>query len=635
MKKASQKVTKGTPQAVLLSVLIHIGLFLLAGTLVVFTVVKQKQVEFEPPKTVERPKMKLKKPKVQVKKTSRPKSPNRIISKNNKAVMPQMELPEMGGLGDGLGDVVGMDMMPDFKLEESFFGSEQSIGHDLEGTFYDFNRRRDGSFVGITQDWVADKINQFFTKGWDKSVFRDVFRSPKKLYATSVPMSITRSEEAPDAFDEPESKSYLWLVHYEGKIVYPEDITFRFWSYADDIVAVRVDGEIVHLNCYYRWQTHFEEATAHHWQSRAPENRQYPIGNSRAVVGDWITLNAFESKDIEILIGENYGGIFGALLLVEVEGQEYPRNPDGQMPILPLFKTAEFSRDQIENIYMYLPPGEGTCAGGPIFNDVHDPSAVSTKEPPAVIYPPESASSSMPTNTMADLALFRTWRTDEHAPMEARYKTLMRDKAVLEDERGRQTKVLVTDLSEEDQEIIALANPPQFDLNFTKNSRQLQTREASYEGGDKQVKKWAYTFGFRARQLNDTPYYDYPLTFEYFAVGDEVEADNFILLDRQSVTFDSPASGDRREYEFKSEDEVTLQQFQLFSWGNWRGAKYGGYLIVVRDKHGHIIQHKASSEFLFDGLDQLVYVPVGRHFNRDCNRCMPPRPKKDDLPSWR
>jgi len=125
---------KGTSSAILLSILIHAGLFFLAGMLVVFTVVKRKEVEFEPPRAVERPKMKLKKPKVRVKKTSRPKSTARIASKINRAEMPEMQLPELGGMGDGLGAgfVGGFDMMPDLDTI-SVFGNAQSIGNDFVG----------------------------------------------------------------------------------------------------------------------------------------------------------------------------------------------------------------------------------------------------------------------------------------------------------------------------------------------------------------------------------------------------------------------------------------------------------------------------------------------------------------------
>lgn len=631
-KKKKDKVTKGTSQAVLLSVLIHVGLFLLAGTLVIFTVVKQKEVEFEPPKAVERPKMKLKKPKVKIKQSSRPKSTTRIASKNAKAVMPSIELPAMDGMGDGLGDVVGMDLMPDFKLEESFFGAEQSIGNDLEGTFYDFNRKKNGGFYGATQSGVGDMVGKFLSSGWDKAVFNSVYRSGKKLYATSIPMHITVSDDAPDAFNEPNAEAYLWLVHYMGKIVYPKDITFRFWSYADDIVAVRLDNEIIHLNCYYRWHTHFQDNTIDLWQSRATENRQYPIGNSRAVVGDWVTLKAGEPMDIEILIGENYGGIFGALLLVEVKGQTYPSGA-GQLPILPLFKTEEFTRDQIENIYWYLPADEGTCAGGPIFNDFHDPESVVTEEPPDVIYPPDKAETAA-TNALPDLSELRTWALSGGKEIEAKYKTMMAGKVLMENRRGKQQKIAFSEFNDQDKELISLANPPRFDLNFTKSSTQRTTRKVSMGDEPKRTRIWDFTFGFQARQNNNAPDYNYPLTIEYYAIGDEVEADNNILLDRRAVTFEPPAKGERRNYEFKSDQPVMLKQYLAMS-GNWRGAQYGGYLIVVKDMHGNVIQHKASNEFLYEGFYNLGYVPVGRHFNRDCNRCMPPRPKKDDVPSWR
>ena len=126
-KKRGVKTTKGTPSAVLLSILIHAALFLLAGTLVVFTVVKKREVEFEPPKAVERPKMKLKKPKVKIKKTSRPKPTQRIVTKLDRASMPDIQLPEMSGMGEGLGDAVGgFDMLPDLS-EASYFGTGQSI----------------------------------------------------------------------------------------------------------------------------------------------------------------------------------------------------------------------------------------------------------------------------------------------------------------------------------------------------------------------------------------------------------------------------------------------------------------------------------------------------------------------------
>lgn len=58
---------------------------------------------------------------------------------------------------------------------------------------------------------------------------------------------------------------------------------------------------------------------------------------------------------MEVLIGEEPGGVFCAMLVVEVEGVDYPMNKFGG-PIHPIFKTAEPSPDLIDAIYYNLFP---------------------------------------------------------------------------------------------------------------------------------------------------------------------------------------------------------------------------------------------------------------------------------------
>ena len=197
--KNPAKIVKGTSSAVMLSILIHAALFLLAGLLVVFTVVKKEEKKFAPPKTVERPKMKLKKPKVNLKKTSKPKSTTRIVTRNNRISMPDIRLPEMSGMGDGLGDGFGggFDMMPDLD-DVNVFGSSQSIGNDFEGTFYDFKQTRRGSLAPfMSMDKYNDVVGRFIASGWKTSEFSKYYCSPKKLYATSFMIGGVRSELGP------------------------------------------------------------------------------------------------------------------------------------------------------------------------------------------------------------------------------------------------------------------------------------------------------------------------------------------------------------------------------------------------------------------------------------------------------
>jgi Ca-activated chloride channel family protein len=112
-------------RAVLASAAVFAVLFMLSSTLVVFTVVSKSEVCFEPPRPAPalRPKMKLKKPRARVQKSSRPKPSTRIVAKSNDAVMPDIALPEMAGAGSGLAD--GFSMMPEVE-QVTLFGAAQS-----------------------------------------------------------------------------------------------------------------------------------------------------------------------------------------------------------------------------------------------------------------------------------------------------------------------------------------------------------------------------------------------------------------------------------------------------------------------------------------------------------------------------
>lgn len=362
--KSPLKLGKSMPSAVILSILIHAGLFLVAGMLVVFTVHKVREPEFEAPKPVEKPKIKLKKPKVRLKKSSKPKSTTRIVTRNNRANMPDIELPEMSGLGDGIGDGVGggFDMMPDLE-EISVFGSGQTIGNDFQGTLYDLkrNRRGEASMDKISfQEILAD----YCRKGWRESLLHKYYRAPNNLYTTHFMIPPIVSPVAPDRFGSPETESYFFFLKYTGKLVYSEDIRFRFWGTGDAYVCVNVDGKEVLVNGWIGRLRYLN-----HWQTKATTNSdRFYLGNMLMKVGDWIELKAGEAVDMQVLFGEWVGGQVACMLLVEVDGVEYPTSSQGG-PLLPAFKTEEFTLDQLEEIYKYLPEGECTLTNGPVFRD--------------------------------------------------------------------------------------------------------------------------------------------------------------------------------------------------------------------------------------------------------------------------
>ena len=609
--KKREKIGKGMPSAVLLSIAIHAALFFLAGLLVVFTVVKNKEVEFEAPKAVERPKMKLKKPKVKVKKTSKPKPTTRIVTKVNRASMPDIQLPEMSGMGESLGGgLAGFDLMPDLG-ETTLFGSGQSIGNDFVGTFYDLKRGRTGRPIPMDPDMYLKALRTFVVSGWKPSEIAKYYQSPKKLYATSFMIPTILSSVAPTAFGEDDTLGYCWAAHYTGKLVHKDGIQFRFWGQGDDILLVRVNGKLVLNAC---WPSDSEAQFTQFWQTSSSYSRRFYLGNNKSVVGDWITLEPGVPLDMEVLIGEKPGGGYCAMLVVEVEGVEYEKGPQGN-PILPMFKTSEPSLDLVDVIYRDLVLGEASVTNGPVFSDYETAGWTGAAEVPEPIDPVSQ-------DDFSEHEM-RAWTGVGGKALEARFMTVTSDKAVLEDTRGKQRKIPLAQLSAEDREFIELTSPPEFNIDFSKKSSQFIGKMSPYNTRVP-AKVLDYVFSARLKQIS-TGLYNHELHVEFFAVGAENFGDHYILLDRQESRF-TPTKENQQSHEFSGKT-VRLTSYELY--GDFKGMKYDGYLVVVTDSRGKIIAHQTSNKWLFENLENLKRLPVGRYMDKTCTRVFPSRPITD------
>ncbi len=619
MKKA-KGIVKGAPSGFLISLMVHAAAFMLAGMLVVFNVVNKEEKKFVPPKPVDRPKMKLKKPKVKVKKSAKPKSTNRIVTKVKRASMPDIQLPEMSGVTAGLaGDVGGFDIMPDLD-EVTMFGSGQTIGNDFVGTFYDFNRDRSGKPVIMDPDKHRQLMKEFVRNGWKTSMFSRFSRSPKKLYTTCFAVPTVQSTLAPSAFGEFDTPGYCWAAHYKGQLVYPEDITFRFWGQGDDYLIVKVGGELVLSAC---WPETAEPLFTPLWSSSSADNRKYPLGGNYSVVGDWITLKAGEPLDMEVLIGEAPGGLFCSLLVVEVQGEEYERNPYRGGPRLPIFKTEELSLDLAEQIQFMLDPGDAAVTNGPVFRDYISKQNAMPKTDAL----PEPQMPEDPVDS------FRLWSSADGRTMEAEYVAVMGDQVVLKTRKGRQKKLPLSILSEADRAFVELENPPKFDLNFAKTSKQIQPPPTSpfLDQQPRPMRIFDYTFGVKMHPRGRFEY-DHELTVEYFAIANQVDGNNYILLEHQESRF-TPGEENQGSHSF-SGDPVRVVSSALRFDNPMRGAEYGGYLILVTDERGRIIGYSTSHDWLYEIREQLRKIPAGRNFDTNGNRVGPTRPTEADRPEW-
>ncbi|HKL21627.1 MAG TPA: hypothetical protein VJ904_07465, partial [Tichowtungia sp.] len=195
-KKIKQKkgLIKGRSTAFLVSLGIHVALIIIAGGFVVFNIVRPEPKVFEAVEEIDRPKMKLKKLQVQVKENSRPRDSTERITTKTTLATEDVQLPPMGGVGDGIGGtgVGGFEIMEQME-EMTLLGNKVSVGNDLIGTFYHFLRQRDGSDNSMGRGAIQEVMREFLMNDWNPAIFSRFYRAPSKLYATQffIPPTIS------------------------------------------------------------------------------------------------------------------------------------------------------------------------------------------------------------------------------------------------------------------------------------------------------------------------------------------------------------------------------------------------------------------------------------------------------------
>jgi hypothetical protein len=353
--------------AMAVSLAIHAVLILVAISFVaVKVIVKEDQGFVE--QRVKRPKMPPKKIQVPVnvkKRKPRPRLRKRIVSERK---MADIKMPEISGVKGGLGNMGGDGLGSlGFDLDiGDLFGSNQSMGNELTGMFYDLKQTKDSKPIKMDNDRYWEALTKF-AKGWQHNRLDDYFKAPKEKYATFFMIPKISADAAPKAYGVDDVvKPKHWVVIYKGQISAPETGHYRFCGIADDVLLVRVRGRLVIDACI---ANHIGDVTD--WKSDDDNDRKFPMVNQHMAIGDWFKLTKGEPSEIEVLVGECPGGKFYCQLLIEQKGKSYQKVPytykkggetkKGMRPILPIFKTKEITEKLVKE--MKINPKVATLDG--------------------------------------------------------------------------------------------------------------------------------------------------------------------------------------------------------------------------------------------------------------------------------
>ncbi|MEZ0386219.1 MAG: hypothetical protein ACAI34_04065 [Verrucomicrobium sp.] len=216
--------------------------------------------------------------------------------------------------------------------DEILFGSKEKDAAGLIAIIYDLKQTQSRQPSNVSAGEYPDVVKEFLQKGWDELVLNRFFRITRPLYSTQIFIPRISADVAPKAYGvDNVMRPSAWVIHYKGQVSPPEDGTYRFAGYADDVLAVAVNNKTVCIGA----RPDMEMKSL--WKST--ENEGADAFNGNLMYGDWIPMKKGEPIDLDVLVGERPGGDFCAFLLFQKQGVDYPKDRSGKL-ILPVFQLA-------------------------------------------------------------------------------------------------------------------------------------------------------------------------------------------------------------------------------------------------------------------------------------------------------
>jgi len=218
------------------------------------------------------------------------------------------------------------------------FGSQSSNGApdgQLIGYMIDIKQTTDGKSTDMTTDEYHKIVTHFLESHWDPEILAPYYQCKRPLYAKDIFIPTMPAAAGPKAFGvEDEVKPKMWVVWYKTTITPTVDGTYRFAGWADDIIAVSVDGQTVMDGCLVPASTLTPtKIFNYHWSAKNASRTWY--GQIKA--GTAVQFKAGTKVEVDVLIGEQPGGDFNAFLYCYRDDATYDKTPDG-LPILPAFQ---------------------------------------------------------------------------------------------------------------------------------------------------------------------------------------------------------------------------------------------------------------------------------------------------------
>jgi hypothetical protein len=203
-----------------------------------------------------------------------------------------------------------------------------------------------------------EAIRKFIRAGWPTDPQGDFYKVDRPLTTYQFFIPRMSADEAPAAFKVSNLvKPRRWIIVYRGAFTAPETGRFRFVGLCDDILVVSLknklvlDGSLAQLTNEWPRES-IGKAWAHHNSSPSLH------------AGSWFQLEAGQTYPLNVLIGEQPGGVFYAYLLIEKSGEKYDSRAQNSGKLLPVFQLAPTNMPrgyEVENTAPAVPKQQFIC----------------------------------------------------------------------------------------------------------------------------------------------------------------------------------------------------------------------------------------------------------------------------------
>ncbi|HCG20814.1 MAG TPA: hypothetical protein DER26_07465 [Verrucomicrobia bacterium] len=222
----------------------------------------------------------------------------------------------------------------------------------LIGTIIDFKKDGKGR---DRPDWLKSynaDARSLIENNFSQGSLMKFHVPPKNVALTHLWIPPQSAANGPKAFGvENAVKPSGFVVYYSGSLASYKKGKWRFWSYFDDFIFIRVDGRIL----FDSNGCDGKSSPRTDWKSSAPDK----IGKAwcpqqgwgKMAPSDWFELQPNKPVKIEFMIGEHPGGAVGGLVLIEEYGKTYPKNADGTIayPIFTMRPLPSSTRFNLED----------------------------------------------------------------------------------------------------------------------------------------------------------------------------------------------------------------------------------------------------------------------------------------------